>query len=150
MIDAVPYYPAELHEPPSSPLHILDRVRSFYVETYNDPLLQWTPSKGHDNWIPFFYHVEMTFLLPVCFYAVYQHAFLNRKTGFTASEELLYLMYSFITGFTTLVCVHDVFYWDPAVYSAQDKNMFLYALYGPWVLIRKLSSLFYHLSPSLY
>jgi hypothetical protein len=99
--------------------------------------MQWTPDKGGDNWIPFFFHFEMLFLLPVCLYAVYQHAVSDRKTGFTGPEELLYLTYAFVTGFTTLVCINDVFYWDPAVYSAQDRNMFLFGLYGPWAAMRK-------------
>ncbi|OIW28647.1 hypothetical protein CONLIGDRAFT_632907 [Coniochaeta ligniaria NRRL 30616] len=136
LVDAVPLYPAHLHEPPSSPLHFLDRLRSFYITTYNDPIMQWTPDSGHDNWIPFFFNFEIIFLLPTCLYAVYQHAVkADRKTGFTGSEELLYLVYAFVTGFTTLVCLNDVAYWDPAVYSAQDKMMFVFGLYGPYFAI---------------
>lgn len=103
--------------------------------------MQWTPDNGHDNWIPFFFNFEILFLLPTCLYAVYQHGVkADRKTGFTGPEELLYLMYAFVTGFTTLVCLNDVAYWDPAVYSAQDKKMFVFGLYGPYFAIRKFLS----------
>lgn len=134
----MPLYPAHLHEPPSSPLHFLDRLRSFYISTYNDPIMQWTPDAGHDNWIRLFFDLEMLFLLPTCVYAVYQHGVrADRKFGFTGAEELLYLVYAFQTAFTTLVCLNDVAYWDPAVYSASDKRMFVFGLYGPSFAIRK-------------
>jgi hypothetical protein len=134
----VPLYPAHLHVPPSSPLHFLDRLRSFYISTYNDPIMQWTPDVGHDNWIHLFFNLEMLFLLPTCMYAVYQHGVrADRKTGFTGAEELLYLVYAFQTAFTTFVCLNDVAYWDPAVYSASDKRMFVFGLYGPYFAIRK-------------
>jgi hypothetical protein len=79
----------------------------------------------------------MLFLLPVCMYTVYTQAFGNRKPSFTGPEELLYLVYAFVTAFTTLVCVNDVFYWDDILYPAQAKNVFLFQLYGPWVVIRE-------------
>lgn len=137
VVDAVPYYPEDLRIPPTSPLHFLERLRNFYIETFNDPIVQWTPELGHDNWIPLFFHIEMLFLLPVCMYTVYTQAFGNRKASFTGPEELLYLVYAFVTAFTTLVCLNDVFYWDDILYPAQAKNVFLFQLYGPWVVIRE-------------
>lgn len=134
-MDAVPFYPQELRVPPTSPLHFLERLRNYYIATFNDPIVQWTSDLGHDNWIPLFFHIEMLFLLPVCMYTVYSQGFGNRKVGFTGPEELLYLIYSFVTAFTTLVCVNDVFYWDEAIYDHKAKNVFLWQLYGPWVLI---------------
>lgn len=137
VVDAVPFYPEELRVPPTSPLHFLERLRNYYIATFNDPIVQWTSDLGHDNWIPLFFHIEMLFLLPVCMYTVYTQGFGNRRVGFTGPEELLYLIYSFVTAFTTLVCVNDVFYWDEAMYDHKAKNVFLWQLYGPWVLIRE-------------
>jgi len=136
----VPLYPANLWQPPTGPLHFLHRLRSWYVSTYNDPIMQWTPDLGRDNWISLFFHLEILFLLPTCMYAVYQHGVrADRKDGgrFTGPEELLYLVYAFQTAFTTLVCIHDVAYWDPGVYSASAKRMFVFGLYGPYFAIRK-------------
>lgn len=73
-------------------------------------------------------------------YTVYTQAFSIRSPNFTGREELLYLIYAFVTAFTTLVCLNDVFYWDNALYDAKAKNVFLFQLYGPWVVIRKLGS----------
>lgn len=143
VVDAVPLYPEHLWQPTTGPLHFLYRLRSFYIATYNDPIMQWTPDTGHDHWIHLFFNLEMVFLLPTCMYAVYQHGVrADRTAGFTGSEELLYLVYAFQTAFTTLVCLNDVAYWDPAVYPASAKKTFIFGLYGPYFAIRRFLSLF--------
>ena len=39
--------------------------------------------------------------------------------------------------FTTLVVVWDVPSWDAVVYSKEMKDMFVYQLFGPWVVVRE-------------
>lgn len=131
----MPFYPRWLYEPADSPLHFLQRIRSDYIATYNDPIVQWTPESGRDSWIPLFTHIEMLFQLPTAMVAVRRLG--GRRTGTTGSDELLFLVYALETALTTLVCLHDVFWWDNDVYPAELKNAFLFKIYGPWFAIRE-------------
>ena len=138
LVDCVPLYPSHLYIPASAPLHFLHHLRQFYLTTFNDPIMRWTPEVGHDYWIHLFFNVEIIFYIPTCLYAIYQHSIrVDRQDGFRGYEEMWYMMYAFVVGFTTLVCLHDVLYWDPDVYSAADKRMFVFGLYGPYCVIRK-------------
>ncbi|KAK1768154.1 transmembrane protein 6/97 [Phialemonium atrogriseum] len=135
-VDAVPFYPKHLYEPPGSPLHLLQRIRTFYVATYNDPIVQWTPALGRDSWIPLFTRIEMLFQLPAAAYAVHRLG-RRRRAGTTGADELLYLVYALETALTTLVCLNDVLWWDDVVYPAGLKRVFIFQIYGPWFAIRK-------------
>ncbi|OAA66832.1 hypothetical protein SPI_01408 [Niveomyces insectorum RCEF 264] len=153
-VDAVDTYPAWLCAAPGSPLHALHRFRQWYVATYNDPLVQWTPDPAvraglggaGGSWLPLFFALELGFALPTALYAVYRLAGVvrggnggGRTTGRTTGPlELLLLVYAFETALTTAVCIHDVAYWDPAVYSVAQKNVFRYQLMGPWLAMPAL------------
>ncbi len=124
-------YPAWLWVPSDSPLHFLYVLREWYIQEYNDPMAQWTPESGM-SWVPLFFWAELLFSLPIVLYSVYR---LPGRVGTSGVTELLILLYAFETAFTTAVCINDVPYWDPKVYSAEQKTVFFYQL-GPWVLIR--------------
>ncbi|CAK7234608.1 hypothetical protein SBRCBS47491_009008 [Sporothrix bragantina] len=136
-VDAVDNYPAWLVADPGAPLHFLHTFRQFYVATYRDPLIEWTPARGAElgaggNWMSLFLWIELAFTLPVVFYAVYRFASKSATTSTTGPLELLLLVYAFETALTTAVCIHDVGFWSPAVYSTADKNVFRFQLFGPW------------------
>lgn len=131
VVDAVQFYPESLYRHPGSPLHLLQQLKDFYVVTYNDPLVQ---RATEPNWMRLMFAVELCFQLPVVCYAAWR---LGGRQGTTGRLELLLLAYAFETAFSTLLCINDVFYWDAAVYSPAQKNVFLFQLYGPWFVIRK-------------
>ncbi|KAJ0115475.1 integral membrane protein [Diaporthe amygdali] len=129
LIDAVQFYPPQLYKTPESPLYFLQQIKDFYVATYNDPLVQ---PETEPNWMHMVSVVEIGFQLPVALYAAWK---LSGKKGTSGPFELLLLVYAFETAFSTLLCINDVFYWDPAVYSREQKNVFLFQLYGAWLVI---------------
>lgn len=124
-------YPAWLYKETGSPLHFLQKISDYYIETYNDPLVQ---SATEPNWIQLFFLVELAFSLPTAIYAAF---YLSGTRGTTGPLELLWLVYAFETAFSTLICINEIFYFDPAVYSQDAKNVFMYHLYGPWFVIRE-------------
>ncbi|KAI7775646.1 hypothetical protein LA080_006484 [Diaporthe eres] len=129
LIDAVQFYPPELYKAPGSPLYFLQQMKDFYISTYNDPLVQ---SATAPNWMHLVSVVEIGFQLPVALYATWR---LSGSRGTSGPFELLLLVYAFETAFSTLLCINDVFYWDPTVYSREQKNVFLFQLYGAWLVI---------------
>ncbi|KAK2613969.1 hypothetical protein N8I77_000835 [Diaporthe amygdali] len=129
LIDAVQFYPPQLYKTPESPLYFLQQIKDFYVATYNDPLVQ---PETEPNWMHMVSVVEIGFQLPVALYAAWK---LSGRKGTSGPFELLLLVYAFETAFSTLLCINDVFYWDPAVYSQEQKNVFLFQLYGAWLVI---------------
>jgi hypothetical protein len=139
-VDAVSLYPSWLYQPPGSPLHFLQQLRTWYIATYNDPILQWSPeaaastlNHGHGSWIHFVLLVEVMVSLPTAFYSVYQLGFAN--SGTSGPQELWLLVYAFETAFTTFICIHDVSYWDDSVYSPELKNTFLFNFFTPWFVM---------------
>lgn len=125
------FYPPQLYKTSGSPLYFLQQIKDFYVATYNDPLVQ---PETAPNWMHLVSVVELGLQLPVALYAAWR---LSGKKGTSGPFELLLLVYAFETAFSTLLCINDVFYWDPAVYSLEQKNVFLFQLYGAWFAIRK-------------
>ncbi|KAK2067054.1 hypothetical protein P8C59_000822 [Phyllachora maydis] len=141
LADAVSLYPARLTGP-GAPLHVLQRLQDWYVATYQDPIVAWRPATSaangcHDSWIGAALHVELLFSLPVALLGVYRFAVAPRR-GTSGPEELLLLVYAFETAFTTGLCMYDVFFWDPAVYSTAMKKTFLYQFYAPWLVLPSL------------
>lgn len=131
-------YPGFLVAEPGAPLHFLHRFRAWYIATYNDPLMQWAPEGAGDgghSWIPLFFWLELLFLLPVTLYGIRELGV--RRRGTRGQTELLFLVYALEVAFTTLVVINDVSYWDPAVYSDEQKNVFRFQLYGPYFVMRE-------------
>ncbi|KAK3398887.1 transmembrane protein 6/97 [Sordaria brevicollis] len=142
LIDALPHYPSHLYLQPSSPLHPFHLLRQQYLLETNDPISQWSFSSSipgsHDSWIGLFMYFEFFFSLPVVLYGFYRLALARGTTG---PQELLYLLYALETAFTTLICIHDVFYWDPAVYSPEIKRKMVVQYLGPWVLVPSIMAI---------
>ncbi|EXF75047.1 hypothetical protein CFIO01_12475 [Colletotrichum fioriniae PJ7] len=137
VVDLVPFYPSALYAAPSSPLHFLQVLRDFYISTYNDPFF----TASHENlpsWFKLFTYIEIVYQLPMAAWMVYRF---SRSTGTTPGFELAVLVFCVECALTTLTCIYDVFHWDPAVYSQAQKNVFVFNLYGPWVVIPALMGL---------
>ncbi len=124
--------------PKDAPLHFLWTLHEWYLREYNDPIVGWTPESAGMGWVPFFMHIETFFSLPVVLYALYRIG--GSRAGTTGPLELLLLIYSFHTSFTTAICINDVLYWDPAVYSPAQKKDF-FQMFTPWCVIRKSNPL---------
>jgi hypothetical protein len=151
-VDAVDHYPAWLCADADAPLHFLHTFRQWYVTTYHDPLMDWTPAKGAavgagGSWMALFLWIEIGATLPMVLYSVYRFAKLatswstkSKTVSTTGPWELLLLVYAFETALTPAVCIHDVGYWSPAVYSEADKNVFRYQLFGPYFAMRESPS----------
>ncbi|KAF6827568.1 hypothetical protein CPLU01_09037 [Colletotrichum plurivorum] len=137
LVDLVPFYPPSLYATPSSPLHFLQQLRNFYIATYNDPFF----TASHDalpSWFKLFTYIEMGYQLPMAAWMIYRF---SRRAGTTPGFELAVLVFCVECALTTLTCICDVFHWDPAVYSQAQKNVFVFNLYGPWVVIPVLMGL---------
>ena len=132
-VDLVPFlYPAHLWQPEGSPLSFLNTLRTWYIQTYNDPFL----GAAHDeqpSWFRLFTYLELYYQLPAVAWAVFK---LSGRSGTTGATELWILVFGIECALTTLTCIYDVFDWDPTVYSQAQKNTFIYSLYGPWLVIR--------------
>lgn len=141
MIDLLEFlYPKWVYEPAGAPLHPVYAVKQWYIQTYNDPIVQWSPetAAGHDSWMGLFLFLELAFVLPTALYGVYRLGLQRRGTS--GADELLFFVYALELAFTTLVCIHDGFYWDNAVYPADLKRTLLVQFFGPWLLFRKCPS----------
>ncbi|KAK4209607.1 transmembrane protein 6/97 [Rhypophila decipiens] len=125
---------------PGGPLHPLAVARQDYIATFNDPIVQWSPDtpRGHDSWMGLFLYIEFAATLPTVLYAVYRLGLSKRNKGTSGADELVFLVYGFETALTTLVCFHDVFYWDDKVYSPELKNTFKYSFFAPWIVMPTL------------
>ncbi|KAL2266847.1 hypothetical protein VTJ83DRAFT_4124 [Remersonia thermophila] len=134
-------WPAWVYQPVGSPLHFFWGVKEWYIQKYNDPILQWTPetSSGHDNWIRLFLYLELAFLLPTTLYGVFRLGVQRRGTS--GADELLFFVYAFEMAFTTLVCIHHTFYLDDAMYPADVKKEMQLQLYGPFLVIPILGAI---------
>lgn len=130
-------WPAWAYEPAGAPLHAAFALKQWYIQKYNDPVVQWSPATaaGHDSWMGLFLYLEFAFLLPTVLYGVYRLAVQRRGTS--GADELLFLVYALEVAFTTLVCIYDTLYWDPAVHPAELKREMQVQLYGPWLVVRK-------------
>ncbi|KAL5600891.1 hypothetical protein BROUX41_005730 [Berkeleyomyces rouxiae] len=128
LVDLVPFYPSRLWAMPNAPLSFLNSIRQFYIDTYNDPYFTST----HPSWFDLFTYIELFYQFPAAAYLLFQ--FLTEK-NISGTTELHALVFSLGFALTTLTCVWDVQYWDPAVYSAPKKLEFMGLIYGPFFLI---------------
>ncbi|CCF32134.1 hypothetical protein CH063_04578 [Colletotrichum higginsianum] len=137
LVDLVPFYPSSLYADPSAPLHFLQVIRDFYISTYNDPYFV-TPHDGLPSWFKLFTYLEIVYQLPMAVWMVYRF---SGRTGTTPGFELAVLVFAVECALTTLTCIYDTLHWDPAVYSQAQKNVFIFNLYGPWVVMPALMGL---------
>lgn len=125
-MDLVPLYPASLWASPSSPLHFLGDLRTYYIEAYNDQFFARPPAEV-PSFFPLFAVLELVFHLPVSLWAVC--AFWS-GSSLSGSAELLLLVYGLETALTTFTCMYDAALWDPAVVSFEQKTVLIGGLYG--------------------
>lgn len=131
VVDGVPYiYPAWLYQPEGSPLHVLQKIRDYDINTYNDPLFQ---EHLAPDFMHFLFVIEIGFQLPTVLYSLYRF----RKGTTTGPFELLLLVYAFETAFSTVLCMNSVFFIDEQVFTPEQRTVFLWQLMGPWVAVRK-------------
>ncbi|KAH6685907.1 transmembrane protein 6/97 [Plectosphaerella plurivora] len=132
LVDLVPLYPESYWANPKSIFRFLLWIREYYIATFNDPFFK----VAHDTlppWYKLFTYLEIAIQIPMSFWIRAQCG--DSKEGTTPGFELASVAYGVQVALTTLVCVWDVAYWDPVEYSVQDKSMFVFGLYGPFVLI---------------
>ncbi|KAL2132980.1 hypothetical protein VTI74DRAFT_3050 [Chaetomium olivicolor] len=141
LIDLLEYlYPAWVYEPKGAPLHAVFAVKQWYIQTYNDPIVQWSAetASGHDSWMGLFLHLEFLFLLPTVLYGVYR--LVVQRRGTSGGDELLFLVYALEVAFTTLVCIYDTYYLDSVVYPEELKQTLRIQFYGPWLVVPTLGA----------
>ncbi|KAH9994588.1 transmembrane protein 6/97 [Xylariaceae sp. FL0662B] len=137
-VDLVPLYPQSLWVPASSPLHFLYELRTYYLRTYNDQFFA-PPPAAVPSFFALFALLELAFHLPVSLWAVGRLAgSSSRRAGLDGRAELLLLVYGVETALTTATCMHEIFLWDPAVVSAQQKVVLLGGLYGGYLALAVL------------
>ncbi|KAK4040625.1 transmembrane protein 6/97 [Parachaetomium inaequale] len=134
-------WPAWLYEPTGAPLHAAYEMKEWYIQTYNDPIVQWSAetASGHDSWMGLFMHLEFFFLLPTVLYGIYRLAVQRRGTS--GGDELLFLVYALEVAFTTFVCIYDTGFLDEAVYPAAVKRELQFQLYAPWFVLPTLMAI---------
>lgn len=86
------------------------------------------------HWYLLFTYLEIAIQIPM---SLWIRTACGEKEGTSPLFEVAAVPYGVQVALTTLVCLWDVAYWDPAVYSVQDKSMFIFGLYGPFVVIRE-------------
>ncbi|KAI1113856.1 transmembrane protein 6/97 [Nemania sp. NC0429] len=144
-VDLVPLYPASLWVPPDSPLHALSRLRSYYIEAYNDQFFA-RPAAEIPSFFPLFAFLELVFHLPVSLWAVGAlwggGGNRNRGSGpLSGAAELLLLVYGLETALTTFTCMYDAALWDPAVVSFEQKTVLVGGLYGGYFALAVLMTI---------
>ncbi|KAK3352514.1 transmembrane protein 6/97 [Lasiosphaeria hispida] len=134
----VEFYPKSLYELPGAPLHFAQLARLDYLAKYNDPIVQWSAetASGHDSWMGLFIVLEYSLALPVMLFTFYRFAI--KRRGTSGAHELLLAAYGFETALATLVCIHDIFYWDETLYTLETKNTLIYSYYVPWLVVPSL------------
>ncbi|KAH9908318.1 transmembrane protein 6/97 [Xylariomycetidae sp. FL2044] len=142
-VDLVPLYPIALWSTPTAPLRILSDLRSYYVQTYNDPFFHPAPAPI-PNFFVLFSLLELVFHLPVSVWAVRRLWTAGTKTktkgdglgkGLGGDAELLLLVYGVETALTTATCMYELWSWDPAALSLQEKTVLVGGLYGGYLAI---------------
>lgn len=84
-----------------------------------------------------FVYFELALALPVMLFTVYRLGI--KRQGTSGAHELALMVYGFEAAFTTVIAMHDVFYWDNTVYTAAQKNKLLTQMYLPWLIVREFS-----------
>ncbi|KAI1420952.1 transmembrane protein 6/97 [Xylaria sp. FL1777] len=132
-VDLVPLYPRALWEPHDAPLRFLGELRRYYAAAYNDQFFQPPPVEV-PNFFPLFAFFELVFHLPVSLWAV-RAIWGGVRSG---ASELLLLVYGLETALTTLTCIYEAAFWDPAVVTLEQKAVIMGGLYGGYFALAVL------------
>lgn len=131
VVDLVALLPESLWVPPSSPLHALHALRSYYTTTYQD-LYFLTPWPSQPRFFRFFTILELIFQLPAAVWIL--RRFLGSK-GTTPALELMCIVYGVECALTTATCIYDCWGWEG--YAWEVQRVLIFQLYLPWFLIRE-------------
>jgi hypothetical protein len=139
VVDAVDQYPHSLWEPEGSILRPLGVLHEYVLASMKDPILGWSASspKAHEMaYVGLLLWGEILFLMPVAVYGAWALWPTRAKKGTTGPQELLFLIWAFEMAFSTVICMNNIFWWDPVEYPDDVKRSFVF-VYGPWVVVRK-------------
>ncbi|KAG6036727.1 hypothetical protein E4U41_005548 [Claviceps citrina] len=131
VLDLVPFYPPSLWQPPSSPLHALVSLRTWWASYSGDPYFSTTTTTtttttgsappGNEPWFEAFLYVEALVQLPltvylVCALAPWQPSWSSSSSSSSSRArsrgpaELAGLAYGCVTFMGALACCFDL--WD--------------------------------------
>ncbi|KAJ2902176.1 hypothetical protein MKZ38_000974 [Zalerion maritima] len=159
LIDCVPLvYPSSLYRSPSSPLHFLQSLRTFYATQFGD---QFFAREEPERWFAMFGYQELLFHLPIALWAVSSLSGLRGGAGakerLPGKTELVLLCYALQTAVTTATCIYEVLGWyegpegkpeeeelaeggnETLVTTKEQKMLLVWGLYGPYLALRELA-----------
>ncbi|KAL6866867.1 transmembrane protein 6/97 [Trichoderma novae-zelandiae] len=131
-LDLVAFYPKSLYQPPSSPLHFLLTLRTFYVSSTGDPFFS---QSSHQPWFDIFLCIEGLVQLPLAAYLVSQLASSRPTSG---PAELAGLAFGSVTFMGAAACCAELWHMGEDVVSAENKGPLLYGTYLPFAVIPAL------------
>ncbi|EHK20893.1 uncharacterized protein TRIVIDRAFT_180851 [Trichoderma virens Gv29-8] len=131
-IDLVAFYPKELYQPPSSPLHFLLSLRAWYVSSTGDPFFA---HESHQPWFEIFLYIEGLVQFPLAAYLVYQLASTKATSG---PAELAGLAFGSVTFMGSAACCFELLHMGDDMVSEDKKGSLLYGTYLPFAVIPAL------------
>ncbi|KAL7948595.1 transmembrane protein 6/97 [Trichoderma barbatum] len=131
-LDLVAFYPKALYQSPSSPLHFLLSLRSWYVSSSGDPFFA---QDSHQPWFEIFLYIEGLVQLPLAAYLVSQLASSKATSG---PAELAGLAFGSVTFMGSAACCFELLHMGDDMVSADKKASLLYGTYLPFVVIPAL------------
>ncbi|KAG6007328.1 hypothetical protein E4U21_006139 [Claviceps maximensis] len=130
LLDIVPLLPKALCQPPSSPLHGLLSLRTWWATYSGDP---YFASLTPEAWFHGFLYVEAFVQLPLMVYLV---ARLSAKTT-SGPTEMAGLVYGCITFMGSLACCFDIWHMGPERVGAEHWGKLFWGTYLPFCVIRE-------------
>ncbi|KAG5951411.1 hypothetical protein E4U53_003147, partial [Claviceps sorghi] len=127
-LDLPPLLPKPLWHPPSSPLHGLLALRTWWAAYSGDP---YFASLAHEPWFHGFLYVEGLVQLPLTVYLV---ARLPRARP-SGPTELAGLAYACVTFMGALACCCDIWHMGPGRVRAEQWGMLFWGTYLPFCVI---------------
>ncbi|KAL7818335.1 transmembrane protein 6/97 [Trichoderma gracile] len=134
-LDLVSFYPKPLYAHPSSPLHFLLTLRTFYVSSTGDPFFAQNSPSSHQPWFEVFLAIEGLVQLPLAAYLVSQLASRKPTSG---PAELAGLAFGCVTFMGAAACCAELWHMGEEVVSAEKKVALLYGTYLPFAVIPAL------------
>ncbi|KAK2616828.1 hypothetical protein QQS21_000205 [Conoideocrella luteorostrata] len=129
ILDLVPFYPKFLWQTPSSPLHSLVSLRTWWTTRSGDP---YYAASTHEPWFESLMYVEGLVQLPLTVYLAYKLASYKPTSGPT---ELAGLVYGCVTSMGATVCCYDIWHMGPDVVSDKQKGQLFWGTYLPFAVI---------------
>ncbi|KJZ77831.1 hypothetical protein HIM_03008 [Hirsutella minnesotensis 3608] len=128
-LDLVPFYPKALWEPPSSPLHALVALRTWYAAFSNDPY--FSADAAHEPWFRLFVYLEGLVQLPMGAYLAWRLVAPGRSRG---PVELAALVFGCITALGSGLCSLDLLHMGADRIGEANRRKVLYGTYLPFTV----------------